>query len=328
MSHLLVACCLAFLFASNASHAETLDKIVAVVNGDVITQSLLENQLRTEDYSVYGEQLRVRRMALEHLIDWKLMLQEAARYGKGFVLEEDIQRERDKWVKTLPPGVEFGDELERLGLVLADVNETIRERIIIRDMSFSKFFEVVSDEDADEYYEAHPHQYLETRVRLEQIYFRTELPASGVPQQASRQLAETLLSLLQDGATLARLSADFAGDARIIFISEEETTLESRIPALSNAVARLEVGQWSHVVRTPVGLYLVRLLERFEPRQKEFSEVKDFIKDVLLAQGIDRRRQKWLTNTKKDADIRILDPPLAAIPVSIQSSSLPSYGNP
>ncbi len=311
--------------------AKLLDKIVAVVNGDVITLSLLENQLRTEDYSFYGNPLQMRRMALEDLIEWKLMLQEAKRYGKeGFVLDEEIRKEREKWIDRLPPGVSFEGELKRLGLTVEDVDENIREQIMIAQMSYSKFFtsEPVSDAEAAAYYEEHKQRFVETWIQWEGIYFSIDPGASQSEHQAISEQAESIRNRLERGQEFDEIVRQLRENPEITIIHDSgPIILESRIPALRNALTRLEPSEWSHVIRTPIGFFLIRLKDKQKPHQKDFSEVEGSIKEQLLTQRIQSKRRAWLDKAKQDADIRILDPVLEATPINLQKTDLSTSQN-
>ena len=67
------------LLSSSIAQEKTVDRVIAVVNNQAITLSALENQLIIEGAGNPSPQKR--REALEKLIERKLFLQEAERWG-------------------------------------------------------------------------------------------------------------------------------------------------------------------------------------------------------------------------------------------------------
>ncbi|RMD64406.1 peptidylprolyl isomerase, partial [Candidatus Parcubacteria bacterium] len=78
------------------------------------------------------------------------------------------------------------------------------------------------------------------------------------------------------------------------------------LPGFEEAVAALQPGQISDVVRTRVGFHIIRLEAKKAGGYKPFDAVKEEIKADLTEQKTEQKYQEWLETLRQQAYIKIL----------------------
>lgn len=288
-------------------HSEIVDSVVAVVNAEVITLSMVEdamNAIWVDLQDVPGS----RQEALQKLIDHKLELQEARRLGADLVVsKESVSRERARVASHFASPEEFSRALEQRGITYDDLEEFLREGIMIQEMIRRKFqlFVEVTDLEASEFFEQNREKFVVLEsVHLNEIFFQLAPGADEATEETVKKRAQEVLEELKGGADFSRYtSAKEGGDYVAVdrgYISID--TLPD--PAVAAAVSRLQVGE-SDLTKTPAGYLVVRLNDRRPTRQASFNEVKEEIKASLFRQRVDAEFNAWLTKERKLADIRI-----------------------
>jgi peptidyl-prolyl cis-trans isomerase SurA len=146
------------LLATNV-WAQSLDKIVAVVNDEVILESDLQDmeqtirqQIRQRDAAMPPSDI-LRKQVLERLIMQRLQIQEADKVGIRVgddALNAALKQIADKNQLTLR---QFRDVLEKDGYDYSQFRETIRDEMIIARLRKSQVEDrvVVSDREVDNF---------------------------------------------------------------------------------------------------------------------------------------------------------------------------------
>lgn len=151
-----ILCCIAVIFHLSfftlRSSAETVDRIVAVVNEQVIT---LTDLRIAEAFGLYDKEIdkraeNVRLLLLEKMVNQKLVVL----ISSGESMEKE---EQDSYLKSVIEQMgseEFGEKLEELGLDREDLREYIREKIIYQKIINRRFGQgiIVSLEEIEDYY--------------------------------------------------------------------------------------------------------------------------------------------------------------------------------
>ena len=142
-----------------AAHAQSVvDQIVTLVNGQIITRSdlLWSIALDPEAPSPAGPvSSEILRQKLDTMIDQRLVQQEAARMPTADVTEAEVNKARAELVARFPSQAEFRTRVEAVGLTSEEVDQLIRQRILINkyiDFRFRSFV-FISDEDIKNYYD-------------------------------------------------------------------------------------------------------------------------------------------------------------------------------
>jgi peptidyl-prolyl cis-trans isomerase SurA len=198
-----------------------LDRIVAIVNDDVILESDIDEDRRFESIQPYrGSTAEFsRERAVQRLIDRTLILQQAALEPEDAISEEDLDAQLAKLRKDIPSCAEFHCEtdagwqkyLADHGFTVAEFRDRWRKR-----MELLRFIEVrfrngirISEDEIKEYYEKTMlPEYAKQKVtppKLETISKRIEEVL--LQQQVSNLLRDWLKSLRAQGSVRI-MSAD------------------------------------------------------------------------------------------------------------------------
>jgi len=143
---------LMFSLSSLIGRAETVDRIMAVVNDEVITQT---DVMVVESFGLYEKDEEqegdVRSFILEKLVDQKLIIQLT---GEEISLDEEELESVIEDHKTALGGEEFLERLSRFGLKRGDLREYVREKLIYERIITAKFSKSVpvSLEEIETYY--------------------------------------------------------------------------------------------------------------------------------------------------------------------------------
>ena len=260
--------------ATQTSAGVELDRVVAVVNDDIISASELDARLGR-----VREQLRqsgtappppdaLRRQVLERLILRRLQLQIARNSGMRVddeSLNRTILRIAEQNELTLR---EFRDAVERDGHDFARFREEIREDILIAEVRRRRVENqiIISQGDIDDYIsmmesrgaEADRHRY-----RIGHILIAVPDGASSEEIDEARERAERVLEELRAGADFASMAVTHSDGQKALEGGDLGWRLASDLPTmLADAVLRLETGDVSEPVRSASGFHLVKLVDR------------------------------------------------------------------
>ena len=260
--------------AAQTSAGVELDRVVAVVNDDIISSSELDARLGR-----VREQLRqsgtappppdaLRRQVLERLILRRLQLQIALNSGMRVgdeSLNRTILRIAEQNELTLR---EFRDAVERDGHDFARFREEIRDDILIAEVRRRRVENQIniSQRDIDDYIsmmesrgaEADRHRY-----RIGHILIAVPDGASSEEIGEARERAERVLEELRAGADFASMAVTHSDGQKALEGGDLGWRLASDLPTmLADAVLRLETGDVSEPVRSASGFHLVKLVDR------------------------------------------------------------------
>jgi peptidyl-prolyl cis-trans isomerase SurA len=272
IARLLLLCLLAWLPAALGQRAALVDRIVAVVNKEVITASELNEATASAERALgrRGTQLPPRelleRQMLERLILDKAQLQMAREMGirvDELQLDRAVQRVAEQNRMTL---AEFRGALERDGVVFGAYREDLREQIVLsrlREREVSDRIQV-SDGEIDlllEEMKAAPAE----RVEFNLAHVLVRIPEQASPEriEAARGRAEKVVLEARAGTDFGRLAASYSDAPDALQGGALGWRARDRLPDLFvPALAKMSPGEVSEVLRSPAGFHVVKLLER------------------------------------------------------------------
>jgi peptidyl-prolyl cis-trans isomerase SurA len=289
------------LFPLNSRAAVMLDKIVAVVNSEVITWSELyrdmEFELSRNMQSVTQEQKmdvfkRNESSYLEGMINKKLQLQEAQKKRIN-VGDMDI----DNAVRTISEKYGLGESefqkvIENEGFTVSKYREMLREQIIIgRLVEREVMGKINISEEEVERYVKERRLGTENLYRIRQIFIK--VPEDGDEQAAWGKMSDIQKRLAEgeDFETLARTysedaSADNGGD--LGFLRKDNLSLE-----FQEALGSMSPGDISSPFSTRRGIHIIKL--------EDIKDVRAIIKDERFSQAY----QQWLKGLRERSFIEI-----------------------
>jgi peptidyl-prolyl cis-trans isomerase SurA len=305
-----------------AAEAAVVDRIVAVVNDEIISQYDLESVMRPLAENIKMQRLpaglehqsleKLRDQVLENLIETKLTDQEIKRYGIA-VKDEEI----DNTIRQIKEKRSLSDQglqnmLASQGMTMAEYRKEIqaqiqRSRLVNREVK-SKV--VITEEEIKAYYEKNRDTYGGGK-KYHLWNLLVKLPRS--PSPAEKQNAQ---SLLEDAMAEIRKGRSFQEAARLA-TNESQGVLGSDLgffrveeltPQLREAVRRMKSGEVSPVVETDFGYQLIYVQEIEDAPARPLAEVEAEIQEVLYRQYVEDKFSSWLSDLRRRSHIRIMEP--------------------
>ncbi len=308
-----MAMALLVVLASPAGAVELVDRVVAVVNDDVILLSELEvaikpyvERLANSGYAPEKEhelKFKIRQEILSQLIDRMLTDQEVRRLG--LTVEP---AEVDNAIERVKQANFFTDEMLReamasQGSTLAEYRENVRQQILRSKLVNReiKARTVITAEDAKDYYESHPAEFGDQR----RYHLRNILLSSDTQDLAARQAQ--ILDALAGGTPFADVAKRYSQAAQAANGGDlGQFPLDRLSPQIRTAIQPLAEGQYTDWLNTEQGAQLFYLDKIVRAGGKSFEEVKAQIEDTLYRQFVDDKFRSWLDGLRQRSYIRTI----------------------
>jgi peptidyl-prolyl cis-trans isomerase SurA len=254
-----------------AARIALVDRIVAVVNKEVITQHelaervnrvLKEMQRRGTSLPDRGE---IEQQVLERLIVEKVQLQFARETG---LRVDDL--DLDRTVNRVAEGnklslTEFRQTLERDEIRFDRFREELRNEILItrlREREVTGKITVSEGEIENFLLEQSERKGAATEYNIAHILVRVPEQASPEQLETRRARAEEAVKRLKGGADFAQLAAAYSDAPDALQGGVMGWRSEERLPELFvEALAKLKAGDVSNVLRSPAGFHVLKLVE-------------------------------------------------------------------
>lgn len=277
------------LIVVGTAWAEPLDRIIAVVNNEVLLESELvdmertvQQQLRQRNAAMPPSEI-LRKQVLERLIVQRVQIQKASRIGVRVgddALNAALRQIAANNKLTLR---EFRDVLQDDGLDFSDFRNSIREEMIISRLRKSQVEDkvVVSDREIDDYLATQVVQGgAETSYRLSHIL--VSVPEAALPEQiqvAQEKLAK-IQDLLKSGSEFSEVAAGYSDGQNALEGGDLGWRKQGELPSLfADEVPNLAIGQISKLLRSGSGFHLVLLADK---KSEETHLVKQTLASHIL----------------------------------------------
>lgn len=310
---LLLAAQMLFVAARPAVAAEILERIIAVVNDEIITEQDLQlmmapvvAQYRTRFTSAeLEEKLKdARRDFLNKVIEDKLILSEAKRRQvivKDIEVEDMLSEIRNKF----PSREVFLKSLEDQGLTEKKLWNRFYDQLMTQKLIT---FEVksrvsVSPGEVNAYYKAHPDLFAQgDRVRLQHILVRV----GSRTQEEAKTFAESLAAQIRAGKPFEELAKSYSEGSEAKEGGEMGWVEKGQLLGeIDEKVFALNEGEITVPISSNLGYHIFKLAERKKSSLKPLSEVRNKIQDYIFKQKSRQRLEAWLQNLTKHAYISI-----------------------
>ena len=211
MKRLLVICLLA-----TSVKAEIKDRIAAVVNGQPITLSDLEERLAPElarapaGPAGVAQRDKVLRTGLEAMIDERLVESEANSLGID-ISDEEVTHFVEQLAKQNNLDMQqFRAALTQQGISMETVRESLkRQQLMLRLLQYKVKPRKVSDEEVQAAY-ASMNKDLEYEVRARDIFILSPDSATPAQQATAKAKAERALRRIKEGESFAKVARDMS----------------------------------------------------------------------------------------------------------------------
>jgi peptidyl-prolyl cis-trans isomerase SurA len=304
-----------------AAGAELVDRIVAVVNDEVISLYELDQvagpyieQVQNSQYPNDVERrlvFEVRQKVLNQLIDQALTDQELERQGISVGEPEiDAAIERVKESRYLTDE-QLRRSLEEQGITYEEYREQIkkqilRARLVNREIK-SKI--VITDEDVRRYYEENKEFYAgQTEYHLRNLYVRLPSFVTESDRRRARETLETIRQELLSGAAFESVVNRYAaGDEGIESSDLGYFKLEDLSRELRELLGDMRAGELTPVLETGFGYQIVYVQEIAQSQGKSLEEASAEIENKLYNEVVDEKYQTWLQSLRERSYIRIIN---------------------
>lgn len=260
-------------FLSSVSLAATrpLDRIVAVVNNDVVMESELQERVRTLRSQIResGEQVpptsMLEQQVLEQLVMIKLQMQLAKNTGIQ-VDDEALNNAINEIAANNQLSLnQFRQILEQDGYDYETFRENIRQEMIISRLRQRQVDNRinVTDVEIDNYLATQKVQGSgEQEYRLSHILIALPEGISEADKAERRLVAEQIISELEAGRNFAELAADISDGQQAPEGGDLGWRKKSQLPTLfSEPVANMEKGDISGIIENPSGFHIIELTD-------------------------------------------------------------------
>lgn len=303
-----------------ALSAEVLDRVVALVNGEMISLYELNQRvepfaekIKSSDYSLAEQRpmlFKLREEKLRELIDEKLADQEIERLDIN-VRESEV----DAAIERFKAANGLNDKSLKESLLLQGITfEALRDRIkqqLLRVMLVNREVRtkiVVTDEDIEQYYRTHPAEFgAEMQYHLKNIL--KAVPLAATTEQKSRLFQE-----LEEVRRSISTVVDFEAAAKAHSDAPNSTDggeigtipLDALSGPIRDVIMDLEPEEVSAVIQTDQGYQIFQLVDSIQTSGKPLETVQEQIGEKLYQQQVDRAYGTWLDELFKSAYIKRL----------------------
>ncbi|MGC2062699.1 MAG: peptidylprolyl isomerase [Thermodesulfovibrionales bacterium] len=303
------------LSATGVSNAAVLlDKIVAVVNQEVITWSELYRNMESDaspQLKALKEDERVRVFKsneasyLETLINVRLQVQEARSIGMSVSddeVKEAIENIKKKYAMS---DDDFRASLKKEGLIYDDYRKKLQEQILISKIVNHqvKGKVIATDAEISSFIDGNKDfKFGGEGYRLSQIFFK--MPKTAGDRKTVEEKAALVMSKLKEGEPFRDLAIKYSeepmgstgGDLGLI--SKDQLMKE-----FAEALAELKQDEVSRPFWTERGLHIIRLTEKIAP--KDQTQIRDEAQKEVSNRIFMDKYNKWIKALREKAFIEI-----------------------
>ncbi len=274
-----------------AQGAVPVDRIVAVVNKEVITYSELSDAVASAERQLGRQNTApppravLERQMLERLILDKAQLQMAGQIGirvDDLQLDRAVQRIAQNNNLTL---ADFRGALERDGVSFDAWREDLRQQIVLNRLHEREVGDKipVSDSEIDLFLEEMKSNPARVEYNLSHVLVRIPEQASPEAIAAARARAEKAQAEARGGADFGRVAATYSDAPDALSGGALGWRTRDRLPQLfAGALGALKPGEVSELLRSPAGFHVLKLLDRRDAGGADAPVTQTRVRHILI----------------------------------------------
>jgi peptidyl-prolyl cis-trans isomerase SurA len=306
MRILIAALAVIILLPSGVARGEVVDRIIAIVNDDIITLKEADRYIKIEQQGqivsvneyLRSEQLQER---IGNLID-DLLIKQQAKKLKLDVSDQEVQQVVDNIKKqNLISDQDLEEQLKKEGISKPDFVDGIRMNML-RSRVLSRVISpdvMVTEAMLKDYFERNRQALSGEEYRLQQIFVANQRP------DAQERVASAQRDL-KEGKPFEETAKEFSDEPSgaeggdIGLVKSEEL-----IPVLRDAVRHLSPGQTTGVILTPYGFHILKLNEVVKGDVLPYEAVRDKIRELVVSEESQKRYREYLEKLRQAAYIEV-----------------------
>ncbi len=294
------------VFSAGKAPAVVIDRVIAIVNDDIITLKDFEAYVKIDRHTNYtsvdeyfrNEQVKGR---LDIFIEGILIKQQAKKLRvvvtdkevEGFI--EGIKKQ------NLITDAELREQLRKDNVTYEQFTEGIklnilRTRVMMRVLSTEIN---ITENRIKSYYDSHQEIFRDEEFHLQQIFI------SGKHKDI-KERAEKAYKQLTSGTPFPDVARGISDDPSakqggdIGFVKRSDL-----LPTLRSAINNLEPGSFTQIIPTPYGLHILKLIEVKKSDILPYEAVKNAINERLVMEESNKRYREYMDKLKKTSYIEV-----------------------
>jgi len=302
---------------------KVLDRVAAVVNGEVITLRELEERAGSELVRIDAmpdgpAKERARALALKAAFD--AVVAERLFAAQVTALGVEVSdAEIDAVIADVKRRNGLDDEHLAQALAAQGMDWASYRKAVKRDLESMRLVQLkirskvkVTDEDVRNYWQTHPQEFRAgEEVKVRHIFLPVAADAGAEEVARVRAVADRALARLRAGEDFAHVARQVSQGPSASEGGELGWLRRGTVQAeIEKVVFRLKPGELSEPIRTRTGFQILEVEERRGGEPRPLEEVKEDIRDRLVnAQG-DAYRAQYIADLRRDAAIETRLPEL------------------
>ena len=332
---LFVAAFIAFAAAptfAQEGEVQVVDEVIAQVNDDVITLSILKRESKEridtlkqngmpEDQAV-AEVTKHQPELIATLINEQLLLQRGKELDLAKDVEDEVNRRmfevaKEQGIQTIE---KLDEALRQNGQDPTVIRQTLRTEImkqmVIQQEVDRKLFFAFTMDDLKKYFEAHREKFRRAEsVKISEIFLNT----AGKNEADVKARAMELVAQLRAGAdfkTVAAANSEREQNGRRTAPEDKGEVGTFEVPALredvANAIKNVKVGGLSEPLLASDGYHIFRVDER-SAASSEIAFNESRVREAMTIEQSPKERDKYLQNLRNEGYVKVAENYRAAV---------------
>jgi peptidyl-prolyl cis-trans isomerase SurA len=296
---------ISFLLFSPESFSEVVDRIIAIVNDDIIT-------LKEVEQFVHVEKNRFKSVE-DYLVGLKL------REKLGILIENTLIKQQAKKMKIDVSDREVREVVENIKKQHLITEEELKEQLKKENLSYDEFLKGIritllrnkvlarvitpevnlTEKALKDYYDSHFDEFTEEELHLQQIFI------SGL-REDSKERADFVYDSLSKGIPFEELAKQYSDDPSgkyggdVGYVKKEEL-----IPEIREAIKDLREGSYARTIQSRYGFHILKLVNRKKGDIIPFEKAKEEIKRRLIMEESEKRYKDFIDKLKRSSYIEV-----------------------
>ncbi|HEX8950305.1 MAG TPA: peptidylprolyl isomerase [Polyangia bacterium] len=311
------AAALSLAAVSVARAARVVERVVAVVNDEIVLETELEQTAAAiyrgpDPDSAEGRKQwdEAKHKALDQMIDGKLVQQQAVELKLAVTPEEvdrAIQQVKDQ---NHLDDATFRSALEQQGFTMEGYRKSLKKQILeLKVVNTAVRSRVtVSDDEVKTYYKQNEKLVSGDRQsHLRQILVAVPDRASDADVAGKKRVAAKVVDLARGGTSFAELAKQYSDDDGTKTSGGDLGWVGKGVlvDTLDDAMAQMEPGDVRGPLRTDRGWVVLQMVERKSGDVKPYEEIKEQLRKQLYDQQVEKAQQSWLRELRKKAHVDV-----------------------
>ena len=292
------------LFAAcNLYSQQVLDKIVAVVDNEIILQSELEFQVQTyaAQQKIDPNQPGLKEQILNNMIDEDLVYAQAV-YDSIEVSDDEVNQRVDYQINYFIQQYGSKERVEQIygasiEKIKRELRDGVKKNVMIQKLQQKKFGDVVATRrEVEDFFNTYKDSLgiIPEKVQIAHILKIPE--ASEATKEKYKALAQAILDSIKAGADFATMAKRYSEDPASAKNGGDLGFVKRGVfyPEFESAAFALKPGQLSDVVETPVGFHIIQLLEK----RGESIHTRHILIKIKKSEQADLKAIEFLSNIR------------------------------